>query len=402
METFDDKGCISGQNNIKFVKIQDVYKIKNFQNYICKPCYMRYLKNQSINLIFKELSFKTYNQLDFITSKQIELMTSEFQLFLLKTQSFIKDEKEQIDKLPKTYNINILIPQNTLVEKLLDKKLHSLQFNWLTDRILFAYSNQSELDIFKLGVPNKVSQTQILSETYLKYSTDYSAIARYNNYIFIAGGHNNLTWLQYLFSYDLVSEKLVLLKNFEKSLITPTLLCNKFGSHFLKQTRGLQFFYLGQANKFTQMNYYFMPDQSSKNKLKVDFESIVEDIYLNTDSINQQLKQLNFTYSYPAMFLYQGCYLVLFGGINVFTLETTNRLLVIDIQNFDKPKVFELNQEIQKKQGQSYSDYFFGNQVLTNKVQTFRMRGEHGIYKANCKHLRNKEMLISVEKIFNF
>ncbi|CDW73347.1 UNKNOWN [Stylonychia lemnae] len=427
MDTFDNFCCISDQQSIKSVKIQDVYKIKNSENHICKPCYMRYLKNQRINLIIKELNLISYNQKNFITSKLNKLTGSEFSMFLLKNQLYTQDEKVKNCAIQETYNINQLIPQNSMVDfKELIRKFHSLQYIWLNERILFAYTNQSELDIFKLGVRaysdkyqyqnyekeyNKImiaqvsikdSQAQILSECYFKYSTDYSAIARYDRQIYIAGGHSNLNWLQYLFSYDLVSEKLVLLNEFENSLITPTLLCNKLESQPDKQIGGLQFFYLGQSDKLSKMNFYFMQDPSSEINQLYDFENNFENICLNTDSINQQLEDLNFTYSYPAIFTIQGSYLVLFGGIDIFTLETTNRLLVLDIKDFNNPKVSEINQEISEEQGKSNKDYFFGNQVFSDQFQTIHMRGEHGIYKASYDQLSNEEILISVKKIFNF
>ncbi|CDW76805.1 UNKNOWN [Stylonychia lemnae] len=426
MEIFDDKPCISDQYNMRYVKIQDVYKIQDSLKYICKPCYLRYLENIKISVIIGELSMISNFQENFITSKLIKSKASEPSLFLLKNKSFLLDERDDGGELRTTYIIEKFLPKYSeeVFQQLLQKS-HSLQFIWLTERIFLVFTNLTELNILKLGareyldqyykedhlkernrllivqVPTLIKYSQVISDFYLKQSTDYPALARYDRQIFIAGGHNNLMWMQYLISYDLASEQQNLLHQFEDILQTPTLLCNKLQGVDGNQS-GLQFFYLGQDQKFTKMNYYFMPDSNSENKNKDQSQNEVQVICLNTESINKQLQELNFTYSYPAMFIFQGCYLVLFGGIDIDSLETTNRLLVIDIEDFANPKITEIDQENSDKEGQNYKDYFFGNQILSDQFQTFSLRGDHGIYKVSFKKLPREDITISIVKVITF
>ncbi|CDW71233.1 UNKNOWN [Stylonychia lemnae] len=243
----------------------------------------------------------------------------------------------------------------------------------------------------------------------LPINTDYPAIARFDSYIFISGGHrriqsynNQFDWTDNLYRVDLASYQPYpeLLHQFKKFLITPTLLCNKLLSQIDKSVRGLQFFYLGycQVEKLSRIYYYSQPNLSQERMENEKISSQNQEKDLNTYSINNQLKELNYTYSYPAMFIFQGYYLILYGGINIITLETTNRLLMINIEDFRNPKVTEIAQDNTVEEKYCNQDYFFGNQILENKANNFKLRGQHGIYKASLL-APNK---ISVVKVFSF
>ncbi|CDW83437.1 UNKNOWN [Stylonychia lemnae] len=164
---------------------------------------------------------------------------------------------------------------------------------------------------------------------------------------------------------------------------------------------GIQFFYLGQADQFTKINYHFEPNQSSYHDNNINKQGKAQHEYLGTDSINRQLEDLNFTYSYPAMFIYKQYHLVLFGGINVFTGKTTNEMLLIDIQDFKNPIVKKIKPEFNDGQKYNYKDYFFGNQISKSQ-DSFSMKGEHGIYEAKIKLLPITKQTVQVKKIFNF
>ncbi|CDW91869.1 UNKNOWN [Stylonychia lemnae] len=296
----------------------------------------------------------------FVTLKQFESNSSEFTLFLFRNEPYFSENQNNKQENQKPKFNQIIIAQ----------------------------------------IKNPAEELNILLKSNLKFNTDYPAIARIDHQIFIAGGYFKGLWMQSLHSFGLDStyKKPIFLTQFENSLKTPTMLCNKVQSSEINKG-GLQFFYLGQADKFTKMNYYF---ESYPYSDEISQDNILEQnkyAYLNTDSINRQLEDFNYNYSYPAMFIYNQEYLVLFGGIDVFTRKITNRLLLIDIKDLKNPTVQKISQVY--SDGQNHKDYFQSNQV-SQFNNTFSMRGEHGIYDAKIKGLSYNTITIKVKKILKF